>query len=201
MQTVPMDEQLDDVTELKALVHYTSVLSDQTNLRVVGALMLGERTPADLAELSRLKPAHLSRLLDRLRWLGLVRQISRNERTFYKIDENGLRRFARAAQSVSKETFPQREKGSVALEEGEEWERKVLRNFFAGERLREIPASFKAFQVVLRWLARQFEPGVRYHERDLNEMIKRYHPDCATLRRGMIDAGLMQRENNVYWLV
>lgn len=199
MKTVPMDEQLEPGNELQALLYYAGLFTDQTTVRVIGALATSEQSTASLREIANLRPPDLSRLLDRLRWLGLINEQTNDGRTSYRLSENGLKRFGRAVQSVSKETFPQRQKSAVDLEEGEEWERKVLRNFFEGERLRELPASLKAFTVVLRWLVNQFEHDVRYHEREVNEILKRYHYDFATLRRGMIDAGLMRRENNIYW--
>jgi hypothetical protein len=48
-------------------------------------------------------------------------------------------------------------------------------------------------------LAKQFEEGRRYPEREVNQIIKRHHPDCATLRRELIGARLMQREKGTYW--
>jgi hypothetical protein len=54
---------------------------------------------------------------------------------------------------------------------------------------------------VLTWLAGRFEPGRRYAEREVNEIIKRHHEDSATLRRELIDGGWMEREDGVYWLV
>jgi hypothetical protein len=78
-------------------------------------------------------------------------------------------------------------------------EAKVLRTFLDGERLTKIPDSPKKRQVILRWLAGQFEEGVEYPEATLNAIIKRHHPDTATLRREMIMNGLMERANGVYW--
>ncbi|MBW4450536.1 MAG: DUF2087 domain-containing protein [Spirirestis rafaelensis WJT71-NPBG6] len=40
---------------------------------------------------------------------------------------------------------------------------------------------------------------INYPEPKVNEILKRYHPDCATLRRELIGYQLMQRENSVYW--
>lgn len=38
-----------------------------------------------------------------------------------------------------------------------------------------------------------------YTEREVNDIIGRHHPDFATLRRELIGARHMQRENVVYW--
>jgi hypothetical protein len=40
---------------------------------------------------------------------------------------------------------------------------------------------------------------VQYREVEVNEMLKPYHPDTATLRRELVGAGLLQREQSVYW--
>lgn len=79
--------------------------------------------------------------------------------------------------------------------EGDAWERKVLRDFFEGTRLKEIPASPKKRLVILKWLARQFEYGHTYTEAQVNEIIQRHHPDSASLRRELISdkVGLMPK--------
>jgi hypothetical protein len=80
-----------------------------------------------------------------------------------------------------------------------EQDRKILQSCFRGDTLFEIPSSPRRLELVLFWLVEQFELERRYPERELNEIIKRYHPDFATLRRHLIDHGLMERENNIYW--
>ena len=87
----------------------------------------------------------------------------------------------------------------AAGESDDALDQKVLRDFFDGERLREIPAQRKKRWVILRWLAEQFEPDRRYTEREVNEIIKRFHPDYATLRRLLVDYRFMDRQRGVYW--
>ena len=43
------------------------------------------------------------------------------------------------------------------------------------------------------------EPGRRYAEAEVNEIIGRYHEDYCTLRRELIMARLLEREQGVYW--
>jgi len=83
--------------------------------------------------------------------------------------------------------------------QGDEWERKVLRDFLNGEELKEIPASRKKRLVILKWIADKFEMDVKYPESGVNETIGRHHPDFATLRRELIVNGLMDRADGVYW--
>jgi hypothetical protein len=79
------------------------------------------------------------------------------------------------------------------------YERKVLRAFTDGETLVQIPASLKKRQVILRWLAGDFEHGRRYPEKEVNELLQRHHWDSATLRRELVASRLMARERGVYW--
>ena len=78
-------------------------------------------------------------------------------------------------------------------------EEKVLRSFFSGSRLTAIPASATKKLIILEHLAQDFEIGVRYPEREVNEMLGGYHDDYAALRRYMVEAGILSREAGVYW--
>jgi excisionase family DNA binding protein len=75
----------------------------------------------------------------------------------------------------------------------------IRRHFFVGGRLKQIPARRSKRDVVLRILARSFEPGRRYTEKEVSETLASFHPDFATLRRELIMAGLMEREAGQYW--
>jgi hypothetical protein len=59
---------------------------------------------------------------------------------------------------------PEKMASLVTDVEGNAWERKVLRDFFDGTRLKEIPASRKKRSVILKWFANLFEYGVVYKE-------------------------------------
>jgi len=87
--------------------------------------------------------------------------------------------------------------------EGSGEERKVLAAFLNGDRLVRIPAKRKKRDVILRWLAGRFEPGVEYPEREVNRILKRHHPDYATLRRELFEGGHMHRRGGggAYWRV
>ena len=44
---------------------------------------------------------------------------------------------------------------------------------------------------MLDFLAAHFEPGRRYTERQVDEMLLRFHPDYCALRRYMVEEELM----------
>ncbi|GAA2345814.1 hypothetical protein GCM10010170_032230 [Dactylosporangium salmoneum] len=75
----------------------------------------------------------------------------------------------------------------------------VLRTFIADGRLTQIPAAHGKRMVVLEHIASSFEPGVRYPEREVDAILRAWHDDHAALRRYLVDAGLLSRDNNVYW--
>jgi len=81
-----------------------------------------------------------------------------------------------------------------------DYDARVRENFIdAGDRLLSIPAQHKKRMAILRWLAEDFQPGQRYPEAEVNQIISRRHPDFATLRRYLVDEELMQRRRSVYW--
>ena len=45
----------------------------------------------------------------------------------------------------------------------------------------------------------EFDIGVRYPEKRVNEVLKRFHADSASLRRHLVDEGLLSRERGMYW--
>lgn len=71
-----------------------------------------------------------------------------------------------------------------------------LDGLFRHGRLVTIPHSGKRRQLLLAALAERFEPGRLYTEQDVREKLSMVHDDHATLRRYLIDEGLLQRSND-----
>ena len=78
-------------------------------------------------------------------------------------------------------------------------EARQLAQAFSGSRLVEIPANRSRRRLVLDRLAQEFEPGLRYDERTVNSMLQVFHSDHTTLRRYLVDEGLLTRAEGVYW--
>ncbi len=75
----------------------------------------------------------------------------------------------------------------------------LLATFFSGARLIEIPSSQAKRRVILERLAQEFEPGLRYDEREVSFQLQMFHEDYAALRRYLVDEGLLTRADGVYW--
>jgi hypothetical protein len=84
------------------------------------------------------------------------------------------------------------------LETTPEYEQKVLATFFDGDRLKQIPTQFKKRLVVLRRLRDAFERERVYSEPQVNELLSRFHDDFATLRRELVETGLLVRHKGEY---
>lgn len=181
--------------ELQSLLRFFKALGDESRLKIVGILAREERSVDELAAMLELREPTVSHHLAKLKEIGLVSVTPDGNRRRYRLETDTLHAFSK--EILIDETI-------ATLAEGtnqDAWERKVLATFLDGERLKEIPVSRKKRRVILDWLAGKFEPGVRYPEPELNEIIKRHHPDTATLRRELIAEKIMQREGGVYWLV
>jgi hypothetical protein len=75
----------------------------------------------------------------------------------------------------------------------------VLRAFVNEGRLVAIPAARGKRLVILEHMVAAFEPGMKYPEREVDAVLRAWHPDYVSLRRYLIDEGLMAREDGVYW--
>ncbi|HEY4634287.1 MAG TPA: DUF2087 domain-containing protein [Candidatus Limnocylindrales bacterium] len=76
---------------------------------------------------------------------------------------------------------------------------RVIRSFIRDGRLVSIPAREKRRQVIYRYLCDEvFTEDRVYPEREVNQRLALFHPDVATIRRGMVDAGLVTRTAGDY---
>lgn len=80
-------------------------------------------------------------------------------------------------------------------------EHDVIARFFAGRRLVEWPMVLSKRLVVLERLALEFEPGRRCVEAEVNDVLRVFSDDYTTLRRALIDEGLLDRDATAgeYW--
>jgi hypothetical protein len=166
------------------------LLADPDRRRVVAALVLGPGA-ADLEALnaaSGLDTARAGRALSRLELAGLVERAQDGSLVLF----DGA--FAAAARAAGEERAS-RQTGAEPANEDEV----VLARFVRDGRLLSIPSSHTKRLVVLTRLSQEFEPGRRYTERTVNTILRRWHPDTASLRRYLVDEGFLDREAGEYW--
>jgi hypothetical protein len=174
---------------------FLKALADESRLRLVGLLAERERSVGELAEAVGLREPTVSHHLAKLAAAELVEMRAEGTTHIYRLRTDALQRLGREVFSVERIA-------ALGTDAGEDaFRRKTLRTFLEGERLTKIPDTRKKRQVILEWLAERFEEGTDYPEDRVNELIRRHHPDTATLRRELVGARLLRREAGVYWRV
>jgi len=176
------------------LIAFVKVLADPSRLRIMGLLASREASVEELAAALNLRTPTVSHHLSRLREAELVSMRAEGNTHLYRLESAVLDRAKR--ELLTTETL-----AGIVQVDGDAWQRKVLRDFLSGDQIKEIPASRKKRQVILAWLTREFKPDVRYPEAEVNEVLRRHHEDCATLRRELVGGGFLARADSVYWRV
>jgi hypothetical protein len=170
-----------------------TMLLDLDRLAVAGALAARPMSADELvAATGRDRRVVLVAIGD-LRGAGLVRHV--DDRS--EIDADALRAAARDAAEVEIPMDPAIGFGMT------DDEREVLRRYFSGRVLNEIPVQRARRLVVLQRLALEFDVGRRYTEAEVNSILGAFHPDWSALRRGLVDEDVLDREprggGNLYW--
>ncbi len=86
-------------------------------------------------------------------------------------------------------------------EREEQYRNSVINAFFEYGKLKSIPVQQKKRKIVLEEIAKEFQPGKMYPEREVNIIIADFHDDFCTIRREIIAFNILERKNNIYTLV
>lgn len=93
------------------------------------------------------------------------------------------------------------EERAIQEERDEAYRKKVIASFFEYGKLKSIPTQRKKECIVLEEIAKSFEAGKTYTEREVNIIIADFNDDFCTIRRDMVAEKLLSRdENNTYRL-
>ena len=176
------------------LLSFFKGLSDPTRLRLAGLLAEKPRTAEQLRVALGARPRAVQRHLARLVDAGLVEAPTGAAQT-YRLRLDHIHAIAGRLLAHEKTEVP-------AEAAADDFEHKVLGEFLRPDgSLKEFPVGEKRFLVIVRYALKQFEPGRRYTEKEVNALLKRLNPDSATLRRALIDYRLLERVPNgaEYW--
>ena len=182
------------VTEL---LLFFKALADANRLKIVGLLAHDKYTVEEMSEILKLRPSTVSHHLTRLSKAGLVSARSESYYNVYRLETDTLESMSQRI--LARDTLP-----AVTAEiDLDAYDRKVINTFCDSDGcIRQFPAQQKKFEAILRYTIKAFEPGVHYTEKQVNEILKKFSDDTATLRRGFIEYKMMQRESGggQYWL-
>lgn len=178
------------------LVTFFKALSDANRLKIIGLLAQQPYSVEELAALLDLKASTVSHHLSKLSQIGLVSAKADSYYNVYRLDEKALE--AKSRSIFSQENLA----ASVADVDADAYDNKVVGDYVRKDgSLKTIPAQLKKLQAILRYVVKAFKVGKRYSEKQVNEILRGYHEDAASLRRELVGFGLMKREGGggEYW--
>ncbi len=176
---------------MKEKLQLLKVLADETRLAIVNILLREDCYVEKIACDLSLTPATICYHLKKLESAGVV-NCSRSQ--FYII-------YSLNREVFDKPLYELIKLDAAIISSDKKYENDVLSHFFKYGKLTQIPTQRKKREIVLHKIAQGFEIGRKYTETEVNEIIHNFHEDHCTIRREMVACGIMDRENELYWLV
>ena len=157
-------------------------LAEPSRLRTYSAVVLGARTPGEIAEATGLDAGVVGKAAQRLIKAGLLTASS-----------DGLTAIEDVFKDAVRSGRPERE----PLDPDPARDA-VLRAFIRDGRLTGFPTFPAKMRIVFEYLVNSFETGRSYTEPEVNAILNAWHPDHAALRRQMVDYQLLTRTDSIY---
>ncbi|EPY03597.1 ArsR family transcriptional regulator [Paenibacillus alvei TS-15] len=185
--------------QLDKVVAYHKALADPTRVKMLILLAEGERNGQVLAEKLSVTPATITHHAAKLREASLINERREKNTIYFSLNDYFLKNNATAAVNF----IYRGADGGVGMlnEEQQRLRDSVIRNFFSKEgKLKNIPSQLKKKLIILEHMVTNLEAGRSYTEKEINEFIKAYHEDFATIRREFIMHQFLFREKEIYEL-
>ncbi|MFF3023148.1 metalloregulator ArsR/SmtB family transcription factor [Gottfriedia sp. NPDC057948] len=182
--------------QLSKIVDFHKALGDLTRVRIIALLQQGHLSGQEIASKLSLKPSTITHHMSKLREVGLIKERRDKNTIYFSLNTKILEMNAKAIFTVGTGGDSNMEMSVTDSERSS-----IINNFFTKEgKLKIYPAQRKKKLVVLEHMIKGLEFGRVYQEKEINEYLKEYHEDYATLRRELIMCQYMYRENNQYEL-
>ena len=173
---------------VKEKLELLKLLADETRLEILNILMKEDSYVEKIACELSLTPATICYHLKKMEGAGVV-NCARSQ--FYMI-------YSLNREIFDKPLYELIKKDEEIVNTEEKYKKEVLSNFFKYGRLTQIPMQRKKREIVLAEILNQFDVGREYEEKEVNEIILRYHEDFCTIRREMVAFGMMTRHHEIY---
>ncbi|WP_129691267.1 metalloregulator ArsR/SmtB family transcription factor [Gottfriedia acidiceleris] len=182
--------------QLSKVVDFHKALGDLTRVRIIALLQQGQLSGQEIASKLSLKPPTITHHMSKLREVGLIKERRDKNTIYFTLNTKILEMSANAIFTVGTGGDSNMEMSVTESERSS-----IINNFFTKEgKLKIYPAQRKKKLVVLAHMIKGLEFGRVYQEKEINEYLKGFHEDYATLRRELIMCQYMYRENNQYEL-
>ncbi|MFH1196322.1 MAG: metalloregulator ArsR/SmtB family transcription factor [bacterium] len=180
--------------EISKSVEIIKSLADSSRLQVVNSLMEKPQYVEELAHRLNLAVSTVSFHLKKLESAGLVTKQKEQYYIIYKINDDVFNLSLKEIISFENMERHFQEKRI------EKYRQKVITTFKKKDRIAKLPVQKKKKMILLNEFIKMFEPGVLYSEQEVNNKIIHLYDDYCTIRRLLIDEGIMERDSSNYWL-
>ncbi|ASV66147.1 DUF2087 domain-containing protein [Cytobacillus kochii] len=180
--------------QLNRIVAFHKTMGDPTRIRIVYLLSKGPLHGQAIAGKLGLTPPTITHHLHKLRDINLVYTRREKNTVYYYLNEKII-----LHQAVTLEKIISQKEELEEMEQDNAYRKKVLDAFIQTDgKLKSIPAQRKKKLIIFEHMVKGLKKGVKYEEKEINEYIKNFHDDFATIRREYITNQYMYRENGIY---
>ena len=169
-------------------------LSDNSRLRVLHSLIAKPQYVEELAERMDLAVSTVSFHLKKLEKAGLIQKVKEQYYLMYHVCDDIFNMSLRDLVNFDNPDKYLQDERII------KYRQKVLKTFYKKEKLIRLPVQRKKKMIILDEFVKKFKPGKKYREEEVNQIIMNSYFDYCTIRRLMIDEGIMKRENQTYQL-
>lgn len=167
-------------------------LGDKSRLEIISSLMKEPMYVELIAERLKLNSSTVSHHLRILEKLEIVTSRKEQYYIIYTLNKNRLDfNVLNFIEQLSKEEkkFENREL---------EYRKKIIDTFIKDGVLISIPVQLKKRRVILEEVSKVFIFEKEYKEKEINEIIEKYHSDYCYIRRELINEKIFIRNNGIY---
>jgi len=168
-------------------------LADKSRLQILKSLAIEDMDVERLAERVGITAPTVSFHLKKLGEAGAVTSYKKQYYMMYTLNRSVFET------SILDILLEKSDEAELQEKRDEEYRQRVISSFFEYGKLKTIPAQRKKKLIVLEVIVQAFEFDKIYTEKEVNITIADFHDDFCTLRRHMVDEGIMGRDAKGYW--
>jgi hypothetical protein len=187
--------------QLDKVVNYHKALADPTRIKILILLAGGELNGQVLAEKLSVTPATITHHAAKLREASLINERRDKNTIYFSLNHYFIKSNSSATENLIYRRVSTQGEMDIMDINYTRIKEAVIKNFFTSEgKLKHLPVQLKKKLIVLEYIVSRLDKGRKYTEKEINDFIKNFHNDFATIRREFIMHQFMIRESEVYEL-
>ena len=163
------------------------VLADESRLKIIGILLKKDSYSEYLAYKLNLSTPTVTYHMNKLKKAGIVKATKIQHYIIYSLNYDIM--------NMSIETLI---KSATTVDDTRTYEEKVIESFFEYGKLKQIPAQQKKREIVMAYIASNFELNKIYSELEVVAALLKIHDDYITIKRDLISMGFFEDLNMKY---